>query len=80
MAHPHYYRVRAAVLEWELTQTRLGQQLAKARAVFKEELRACELDPEREYVLDPKARDITPAKANADAAPEAPAAAEGESV
>ena len=80
MAHPHYYRVRAAVLEWELAQTRLGQQIATARAVFKEELRACELDPEREYFLDPKAQDITPTKTDADAAPEAPAAAEGQAV
>lgn len=74
MAHPHYYRVRAAVLEWELTQSQIGQQLARARQHFKNEIAACDLDPDREYILDPKTQDIAPAKTDADAA------AEGEAV
>ena len=80
MAHPHYYRVKAAVLEWELTQSQIGQQLARARQHFKDEIAACDLDPDQNYILNPKTQDIAPAKANADAAREAPAAAEGEAV
>ena len=80
MAHPHYYRVKAAMLEWTIAQNDLARRLSIAQEGMRAELRACDLDPGQDYILDPTTQDITLAKTDADAAPEASAAAEGESV
>ena len=80
MAHPHYYRVKAAMLEWTLAQDAVARRLATAQEQMRAELCACDLDPDQDYILVPETHDIAPAKTDADAAPEAPAAAEGQAV
>jgi len=52
--HPHYYRIKAAALAWELAQERISKSLAQAQATMREELIACDLDPNKQYRLDPK--------------------------
>lgn len=58
MGHPHFYRVKAAALAWELAQERIGRELAAAQATMKAELAACGLDPAGNYRLNDETQDV----------------------
>ena len=58
MAHPQYYRIKAAALAWELAQERLGRELTAAQAAMKAELAACELDSAKNYRLNDQTHDV----------------------
>lgn len=63
MAHPHFYRVKAAALAWHIAQEAINRELAKAREVLSAELVACGLDPQKEYSLNEAEQTVTEAEA-----------------
>ena len=56
--HAHYYRIKAAALQWAIAQERLGRELAAAKMQMESELRACELDPSKDYRLNEQTQDV----------------------
>jgi hypothetical protein len=60
MAHPMFYRVKAAGLAWELAQQRAARILAEARAAFMREMEACDLDPLATYRLEDERQQVVP--------------------
>lgn len=59
--HPHYYQIKAAVLQWQMAQQELQAAFAKAKAAFDAELVACALDPSKSYQLNEQSKDIVEA-------------------
>lgn len=56
--HSHYYRVKAAGLQWQMAQAQINAALVEARTAFESELRACELDPSKDYRLNEQTQDV----------------------
>lgn len=61
MAHPHFYRVKAALLQWQIAQASLKEAFDRAKTVFENELQASGLDPAKAYRLDDDQQDIVEA-------------------
>lgn len=57
--HPHFYRVKAAALAWEIAQTKAATAVRDAKRAFEVELTACGLDPTQTYQLDEATQAIT---------------------
>lgn len=56
--HAHYYRVKAAGLQWQMAQAQINAALIEARKAFEVELAACELDPSKNYRLNEQTQDV----------------------
>lgn len=66
--HAHYYRVKAAGLQWQMAQAQINAALIEARRAFEAELAACGLDPAKAYRLDEATQDVQEAEPPAQAA------------